>query len=532
MSKSPRSSLWADVVLNLALITVVTLGLNAVLIGKLVQGREAASRADFADDMANILALQIGGEVAPGQSLGSSTEGVQRALNTPFLSSRTAPYYAVVVSTSLTPLASIGEPPWRDGGEVDEGALTAWLMDAHELRQTLASGQGERSEWQKDASFFAASWATASQPVRSSSGAPLGAVRVAVPVGRPLLGPMTSGGVPILAASVLISAAGVGLFGFVLFRRRILRPVEELVAGTRRVGQGEFGTRLSDSASNEIGELAEAFNEMALSLQGYKVKNEEQLAELQAINADLSQAREDLIFAEKMATVGRLAAGVAHEVGNPLASVIGFVELLQTDPDGDMARDLLPRIKAELDRINGIIRDLLAYSRPTGLTHTDLEPLPRLEGLSLPAIIDDVCQLVRLQPRFGDVEVVVDLPEGLPDVVVPGDRLNQVLLNLLVNAAEAMGGQGRVLVRRVSSADPEMLTIEIEDEGPGIDPKAASNIYEPFFTTKEVGDGTGLGLAVSLRLVEKMGGKLRHLRDRVGGATFHLSLPTEVVSVD
>jgi signal transduction histidine kinase len=291
------------------------------------------------------------------------------------------------------------------------------------------------------------------------------------------------------------------------------------------VARGEFATRLPSGATNEIGEVTAAFNEMASSLESYETKNEAQLAELEAINVDLSQAREDLIFAEKMATVGRLAAGVAHEVGNPLASVIGFVDLLQREPDGEMARDLLPRIKAELDRINGIIRDLLNFSRPTGTTDYDIPTLEVSPPVSLPHIVDAVLQLVRLQPRFGQVEVAVDLPAGFPNVQVPADRLQQVILNLFVNSAEAMGGQGMIHVRQVDSAAEGCVTVEIEDDGPGIDPRAGSNIYEPFFTTKDIGDGTGLGLAVSLRLVEKMGGSLRHLRDRDHGATFHLSLP-------
>jgi two-component system NtrC family sensor kinase len=192
-----------------------------------------------------------------------------------------------------------------------------------------------------------------------------------------------------------------------------------------------------------------------------------------------------------------------------------------------MARDLLPRIKAELDRINGIIRDLLNFSRPTGMTGYDIEPVEERLAVALPGIVDAVLQLVRLQPRFGEVEVTVDLPADLPTVLVPADRLQQVILNLFVNAAEAMGGQGMIHVREVESSAPGLVTLEIEDDGPGIDPRAGSNIYEPFFTTKDIGAGTGLGLAVSLRLVEKMGGSLRHLRDREGGATFHLSLPTE-----
>jgi signal transduction histidine kinase len=522
-----RSSLWADVVLNLALLTVVTVGLNAVLLGKVVQGREVGLRGDLAEDFAALLAQKSLALLSSGRDLSTLRPELERELQDPGRASKAVPWFAVVVTPALHPVATTGNLPPALRGPGAEAALATWLMEAHDLRQALAGGQAERGEWQEVASFFGPAYATASHPIQGAGGRAVGAVRVAVPIGRPLVGPMTRGSLPVLLISVLLSGGLVGLFGYFLFRDRVLRPVEELARGTRRVGRGEFATRLSAGASNEIGEVAAAFNEMARSLESYKTTNEAQLAELQAINEDLSQAREDLIFAEKMATVGRLAAGVAHEVGNPLASVIGFVDLLQRDPDGDMARDLLPRIKAELDRINGIIRDLLNFSRPTGMTGYDIEPVEERLAVALPGIVDAVLQLVRLQPRFGEVEVTVDLPADLPTVLVPADRLQQVILNLFVNAAEAMGGQGMIHVREVESSAPGLVTLEIEDDGPGIDPRAGSNIYEPFFTTKDIGAGTGLGLAVSLRLVEKMGGSLRHLRDREGGATFHLSLPTE-----
>ena len=229
-----------------------------------------------------------------------------------------------------------------------------------------------------------------------------------------------------------------------------------------------------------------------------------------------------------MATVGRLAAGVAHEVGNPLASVIGFVELLEAEHDEQLAADLLPRIRNELDRINRIIRDLLNYARPTGQTLEEIEAVEPLESVRLLDVLENAATLVTAQKRFADVLFDVDLPEQVPDVDVHPGRLQQVILNLFVNAAEAMEGEGTIHV--ALAADPQasrqgLLTIEVRDDGPGVDPRAGSNIFEPFFTTKDVGAGTGLGLAVSLRLVERMGGQLRHVRDASGGACFRLSLP-------
>lgn len=528
------SSLWADVVLNLALLTVLTIALNAILLGKVVQGREADLRAVLAADLSRTLALRAG-ELA--REVGAPDAEAPRRWADVFAVAEVPegePFFAVLASRELRAVATTGDWPSElspDGaGEAEREALrAAWLVDAIDLRAAMTGRRTERSTWQPRASFLSGrAYATVTTPVYGQARQAVGAVRVVVPVGVPLFGPTDRHALPVLGLSVLLSAIGVGAFGYFLFRRRILAPVEALAAGARDLGEGRFETRLPDGAANELGAVAESFNEMAAALERYRLQSEARLAELREANADLSQAREDLIFAEKMATVGRMAAGVAHEVGNPLASVIGFVELLRADPDGELAEDLFPRIRTELDRIHRIIRDLLAYSRPAGASQSDLAPVEAAPAVRIGEVVRTAAELVTVQPRFAKVEFAIDLPEDLPVARVPGDRLQQVLLNLFVNAAEAMNGRGQIRVRPVAdleAASQGLVTVSVEDDGPGIDPRAGSNIYEPFFTTKDVGDGTGLGLAVSMRLVEKMGGRLRHRRDASAGACFHLSLP-------
>jgi two-component system, NtrC family, sensor kinase len=522
-----RATLWADVVRNLALLTVLTIALNAVLLGKVSQGREAALRADLAGELCRVLAARAGlvalEEGAPDSADPRPWQAAFDAVQVP----EGEPFFAVLVGRDLRPVVSVGAwPPELDVD--DEAARAAWLLDAVDLRAAMSARRTERAQWQPRPSFFRGRvYETVTTPVLGEGSRPVGAVRVVVPVGSPLFGPADRQSLPVLGLSTILSAILVGAFGYFLVRRRILVPVEALVDGARDVGEGRFDTRLPDGAADELGVLASAFNEMAAALERYRRTNEGQLDELRAINEDLSQAREDLIFAEKMATVGRLAAGVAHEVGNPLASVIGFVELLQSD--AELADDFLPRIRTELDRIHRIIRDLLDYSRPTGMTQNDLRPVvaPSVQVLG---VVEAAVHLVSAQPRFADVSFDVQLTDDLGRVRVPPDRLQQILLNLFVNAAEAMEGRGVIRVYPVDDAGADgegMVVIGVEDDGPGIDPRAGSNIYEPFFTTKDVGAGTGLGLAVSLRLVEKMGGRLRHQRDNAGGACFHLALPAE-----
>lgn len=520
-----RSTLWADVVVNLAVLTAVTVILNALLMGSVSQGREAELRRSLAAGLSADLALRT---AALARRDGVSRLGELPELAADFAGAQLPdeePFFAVVADPSLTPLAKVGR--WPDaltgpGGQTD-ALLQGWLVQGPDVRSALVARRTERGEWQADASFFGRVWAVASSPV-VEGGRVLGVVRVAVPVGVPFLGPVDRRALPVLLLSVLVSSIGMGAFGFFLFRRRILLPVEQLLSSTNELGRGRFETRLPDEAADELGELARAFNRLASRLQESRSKNDSQLAELRAINEDLSQAREDLIFAEKMATVGRLAAGVAHEVGNPLASVVGFVELLQQSPDDrELADDLLPRVRKELDRIHGIIRDLLSYARPTGQTGVDWAPVSE-EACSVAEVVETAAQLVAAQKRFAGVTIDIELAEDAPRLTVPADRLQQVILNLLVNAAEAMGGEGRIRVWEVDRGGG-FLTVAVQDDGPGVDPRAGSNIFEPFFTTKEVGQGTGLGLAVSLRLAERMGGKLRHIRDPGVGACFHLSLP-------
>ena len=530
-----RSSLWADVVLNLALLTVLTIALNAILLGKVVQGREADLRSVLAGDLSRLLALRAS-DVA--RESGPPDADAPRPYAEAFASAEIPegePFFAVLAARDLRPVAVAGEwPPELNPAGASEAELealrAAWMMDAVDLRAAMSGRRTERTTWQPRASFFRGrAYAAVASPVYGGGRQPVASVRVVVPVGVPIFGPTDRHTLPVLGLSVLLSAIGVGAFGYFLFRRRVLAPVEALAEGTRDLGKGRFDTRLPAGAANELGAVADSFNEMAAALERYRRQSEAGLAELREANADLSQAREDLIFAEKMATVGRMAAGVAHEVGNPLASVIGFVELLQVDGDGDLADDLLPRIRTELDRIHRIIRDLLAYSRPAGASQAELNPVESAPAVRVVDIVETAADLVRAQPRFAKVEFEVELPGSLPEVLVPGDRLQQVLLNLFVNAAEAMSGRGSIRIRAVvdpAAVQRGLLTIAVEDDGPGIDPRAGSNIYEPFFTTKEVGDGTGLGLAVSMRLVEKMGGTLRHRRDTATGACFHLSLPT------
>jgi signal transduction histidine kinase len=208
---------------------------------------------------------------------------------------------------------------------------------------------------------------------------------------------------------------------------------------------------------------------------------------------------------------------VAHEVGNPLAAVLGYVDLLLHDEPADSPRrDPLERIRKETDRIRGIVADLVDYARPVTGT---------VEPVQLGEVVEASLSLVRPQARFRGVEVVCALPPGLPPAAASASRLTQVLLNLLLNAADAVAGAGTITID--GRADGDRVELRVRDSGPGVAAADREHVFDPFFTTKEPGKGTGLGLSISRQLAEAFGGTLTLAAPSApGGALFVLRLPT------
>lgn len=337
-------------------------------------------------------------------------------------------------------------------------------------------------------------------------------------------------------AYVALDALLAGLLGWYLVSRLVIEPVRRLAAATRRVSAGERGVRVAVASANELGSLAHDFNRMTRALAAQEDALGRQLLELRAANVRLEKAREQVARSEKLASVGRLAAGVAHELGNPVAAVTGYVSALLRGRDGSEAGDveMLRRVEKETKRIDRIIRDLLDFARP----HAEAP-----QAIALEEIVDGALAIAALHKAYRNVELrrVRGSP---PAVLADPHRLQQVLVNLLVNALDALDGVAAPVLtvetgattfpeapgerrRKDDEPPPEgpASFVRIRDNGPGIPPENLDAIFDPFFTTKPPGRGTGLGLAIARQSVEAAGGSILVESGSGAGSAFTVLLP-------
>lgn len=309
------------------------------------------------------------------------------------------------------------------------------------------------------------------------------------------------------------------VFAYGAMTRLVVRPVESLGAAARRVADGARELEVPRVGAAELVDLGRSVAAMTDRLRADEEIVRRQVAELEEKNRAIVQAQEHLVRSERLASVGRLAAGMAHEIGNPLAAILGLQELLLTgDLPADEQRDFLVRMQKETERIHRVLRDLLDFARP------DAASADAGAGGSVAAAIDDVLALLAPQKELRDVTLTPMVERDLPAVRLPEARLTQVLLNLVLNAASVVRRPGGHIALR-ARRDGERVRLEVEDDGPGVDPAVRDRLFEPFVTTKAPGEGTGLGLAVCRGLVEGAGGTITVETPEGGGARFVVDLP-------
>jgi two-component system, NtrC family, sensor kinase len=366
----------------------------------------------------------------------------------------------------------------------DEAQARSTTLSEPAAALALRSGTRVRSPTDEPALIY--------EPIRDE-GRTVGIVRVAM-AGQPAEADALARARRLLFWLSLVDGVVLLLAGAFILGRYVVRPVEALSRAARRVAQGDLGHVVPEQGAGEITDLCCSFNQMSVALR---------------------EQREQIVRSEKLASVGRLAAGVAHEVGNPLAAVLGYAEILaagRATPD-DVA-DQANRIRAETTRIHRILQELLEYSRP---------PREETGPVEIGPLLDVALSLLAPQPRMRAVVVERDLSPDLPPAAGSSGRVTQVLVNLLLNAADAMQGAGRVTVGARARAD--RIEIRVADSGPGVAPEVRPRLFEPFFTTKDPGLGIGLGLAVCQSIVEAMGGTIRLDEQARSGATFVVTLP-------
>lgn len=315
------------------------------------------------------------------------------------------------------------------------------------------------------------------------------------------------------------------VFTYMALTHVIVGPIDRLSAAASRVSAGASKLEVPRGGAREIAALGTSFAEMTRQLRSEEEALRLKVAELEKATEELRSTQQTLVRSERLASVGRLSAGLAHEIGNPIAAILGLQELvLSGGLTEEEQQDFLRRMKRETERIHETLRQLLDFARPAAATQDSapIEPCVPREA------VDDACALIRPQRAFRDIELLQETDEGGPLVSLSRGQLTQVLVNLLLNAADAIAGKGRVWVRLKHNTSE--VRIEVEDDGPGVASHVHDTLFEPFVTTKDVGAGTGLGLAVCRGLVDGAGGMIHVERGAFGGARFVMVLPAENLS--
>lgn len=357
-----------------------------------------------------------------------------------------------------------------------------------------------------------------------------------------------------VAVLLAVDVAVFVMIGDYLLRQTVFNPVSAIVDGAEAIARDDYSHRIRVEGAQEIERLATSVNEIAEKLIQNQKRLSDNIRSLNEVNRALTEARDELVRAEKLASAGQLAAGIAHEIGNPLGAVLGYLEVAERRP---VTPDLVDDMRREARRIDRIVRGLLDYARPR-------QPAPRT--IEVNEVVSGALELVEAQGHLKEIELVLELSEHVPTVRADAHQLEQIMVNLLLNAAQAVDGAEecridvntemvpyeaalppskrrddppgidyshlrRLQARREGLTPPPLtkgtrvVRIAVKDSGPGIPPEIMDRVFDPFFSTKETGQGTGLGLAVSARLIEGMGGTIRVDCPRDGGTCLSVYLP-------
>jgi two-component system NtrC family sensor kinase len=358
---------------------------------------------------------------------------------------------------------------------------------------------------------------TAYEPVRSVTGSIIGMLYVGM-LEKPYVDLRNRVAVTFLGIG-LLTAAGLIVVAY-FSTSSIIKPLKDLQHATEKIAKGDLTYRVEPTSHDVIGRLSESFNTMTAELKKARDSYIELMRTLedkvQEKTGELEKAQDRLVQSAKLSSLGKMAAGIAHEINNPLTSILINSHLIAEKLEG--REDLDENLRLIIDettRCGEIVQGLLTFSRQTP---------PKKSPANINDVVDDTLLLLKSQILVNKVEVRVVLDRGLPEIMIDVNKIKQVFTNIILNALEAMSDGGNLTIRSSLSRDSQSVEIEFADTGPGMPEETLKKIFDPFFTTKGV-KGMGLGLSVSYGIVEQHGGSVTARSTPGEGATIKVSLP-------
>jgi len=377
-----------------------------------------------------------------------------------------------------------------------------------------------------DRAFVVNHWyITAYEPIKEINGKIIGILYVGM-LERPYIDTTNR----VMLTFTLLAALCVVFLLVILYfaTSRITDPLQKMVIATQEIARGDLSHKVEVLSRDEVGYLADSFNQMTdklktanLKLIGWgrtlEKKVEERAKELREMQAHLIQS-------EKLASLGKLAAGIAHEINNPLGGILIYSHLLLEDtPKKSPHYENLKKIVKETSRCKDIVKGLLEFARPKE---------PEMSQINLNEVVDRSLAIVEGQALFQNIKVNRTYASDIPKIVADGSQLQQVFMNIIINAAEAMNGKGTLSLSTSMDSEGGHIEARISDTGHGIKEEDKKRLFEPFFSTKEVGKGTGLGLAISYSIIQKHNGTIEVESQEGKGSTFTVKLPVREESRD
>ncbi len=331
----------------------------------------------------------------------------------------------------------------------------------------------------------------------------------------------------------IVAVALISIVSGVFVWRMVGRPVRELKSGTEQLAKGALGYQAKVHSSDELGELSESFNLMSLQLRD---ANEEITSWARTLEerveqktGELKRAHDHVLHVEKMASIGKMAAVVAHEVNNPLSGILTYAKLLkkwlakiEMDPARQQEmRECLDLIESESKRCGELVKNLLTFSRAAPMN---------LEWVDLNEVMERALRLVQHKAELSNIQVQLEFDDNLPPVHCDPAQIEQVALALSMNALDAMPRGGNLWLRTRALPQSQQVELQVRDDGMGIAPDLLPRLFEPFTTTKETGKGVGLGLAISKSIVERHKGQIEVDSQPGRGTTFYIFLPLDATA--